>query len=61
MFERLMGRADRIGADAVERAKRRIVAELDEPGVSATTSAQGVVLSGRRLNERLRWIGGLYR
>jgi hypothetical protein len=61
MFERLGDRADRIGAEAVERAKRRIVADLDEPAVTATISMQGVVLSGRRLSERLRWIGGLFR
>jgi hypothetical protein len=61
MFERLGSRADRIGAEAAERVKRRIVADLDEPGVSTAVSAQGVVLSGRRLSERLRWIGGLFR
>jgi len=61
MFEALQERAERLGASAVERAKRRIVAELDEPRVSAAADEQGVTLSGRRLSDRLRWIGGLFR
>ena len=52
MLDLLNKRAERIGVDAVERARQRIIGELDEPGVR---------LNGRRLSERLWWIGGLFR
>ena len=61
MLERLQERAERIGIQAVARAKRRIIAELDEPGTSAAEADGRIVLSGRRLTERVRWVGGLFR
>lgn len=60
-FERLQDRAEQVGAEAVECAKRRILAEMNEPGISAAGAGNRIVLRGRRLNERLRWIGGLFR
>jgi hypothetical protein len=61
MFDRLKDRAERIGIDAVDQARRRIMAELDEPGVSVAASEQGVTLRGLQVGERLWWIGGLFR
>lgn len=61
MFEPLQQRAERIGVAAVGRAKEKIAAQLKEPGVLATVTETGVALTGRRVGERLRWIGGLFR
>lgn len=67
MLDAILRRGEAVGVRAVARAKRRIVAELREPGVDVAESEDGVVLSGRRLwprllgNGRLRWIGGLFR
>jgi hypothetical protein len=52
-----MRRAERIGAWAVERETRRIVARLDETGIAVSTHEQGLVLEGRRPREFLEWIG----
>jgi hypothetical protein len=61
MLDRLQERAERIGAEAVDRARRRVAHELEEQGMRVSTSAQGVTVEGRRLSERLGWIGGLVR
>ncbi|MFD1610969.1 hypothetical protein ACFSCW_04050 [Sphingomonas tabacisoli] len=67
MLEALEARAEAVGARAVARAKRRLVAEFGEPGIDVAETERGVVLSGRGLwlrllaSGRLRWIGGLLR
>jgi hypothetical protein len=61
MLDRLSRRAERIGADAALRAKRRIAAGFDEPGITVSIGAEDVTLEGHRLSERLGWIGRLFR
>lgn len=55
-MEALERRAERIGAGAVARAKRRIAAEL-----GGVETEQGLELRGRDAAERLRRIGELFR
>lgn len=59
--------AEGLAARAVERAKARIVREIDLAGVTVAQTEQGVELIGRGLKRRvmtdarLRWIGRLFR
>jgi hypothetical protein len=67
MFERLQQRAERAAERAADRAKARIAQRLSSDGVRAEVSERGVMIRGRNLawrlatDERLRWIGGLFR
>jgi hypothetical protein len=66
-LEKLAARGREAGERALSRAKRRLVEEVSEPGISVVEIEGGVVLSGRGLwqrllaSGRLRWIGGLFR
>lgn len=54
----MSARSDRIAAEIGERAARRardrIAAAIDLPGVTVATSARGVELRGCRLGDRAR-------
>jgi hypothetical protein len=67
MFDKLQQRAEQASEKAAERAKARIVQRLSGDGLRAEVSERGVTIRGRNLlwrlamDERLRWIGGLFR
>lgn len=68
MLKALEARGRSLGAAAVARMRRRLVARVGElGGVSAEERDEGVVLSGSGLwrrafeDARLRWIGGWLR
>jgi hypothetical protein len=53
-LERLAARGDVIGAEAVERTRDRIVAEVTLPSdIDIGPSPNGIVLSGKRLRRRI--------
>jgi hypothetical protein len=53
MFDRLKARAD-LHADAAKQAIiRRIAGQPTPPGVTATATGDGVILSGRNLRRRM--------
>ena len=61
-MERLEARGRAIGEAAAGRAASRLAERLGEvPGVQAEAGDDRVVLSGRGLWRRLRWIGGYLR
>jgi hypothetical protein len=66
-FERLQQRAGQVAQRAVDRARVRIVERLSGEGLRAEVSERGVTIRGRNLlrrlvmDERLRWIGRLFR
>ena len=61
-MEKLEARGRRIGEAGVRRAVARLAERLGaEPGVRVQAESDRVVVSGRGLWRRLRWIGGLLR
>lgn len=67
MFGKLLKRVTSMGERAAGQAKERIVRELDGTGLELRTSERGVEIRGRGLlrrlltEERLRWVGRLFR
>jgi hypothetical protein len=67
MFDKLQQRAGQVAEKAVDRARLRVVERLSGDGLRAEVSEFGVAIRGRKLlwrlamDERLRWIGGLFR
>ena len=62
MMERLEARGRRAGEAGVRRAVDRLAERLGaEPGVRVEAERDRVVITGRGLWRRLRWIGGLLR
>lgn len=52
-LERLAARGQRIGAEAVERARDRLIARAEAPpGINIATLPDGIALSGKRLRHR---------